>query len=101
MSKIKANQFDIKSDSKHSAEIKVTPFDVGAEPIVKEFTFEPIKYNGAGTYHSVKSKFGPLAATDPERLSRTQKDRRFQLNPLLREPLSVEQEERRVIEEKV
>lgn len=70
-------------------------------PEVRPFDLPPLKKKGAGTYGEVKAKFGPLAATDPDRAAKSKKDSQFTLNPLLRQALSVEQEERRVIEEKV
>lgn len=101
MSKFKLNDFQIHPESAKSTEIKITPLDNGGRPVVEDFSIHSIKKEGDGDYQFVKSKYGPLAATDPERVERRQRDRRFSLNPLLRDPLSVEQEERRVIEEKV
>jgi flagellar biosynthesis/type III secretory pathway protein FliH len=66
-------------------------------------SFEPaaLSAKGKGDYSATRKKFGSLAATDAARASRAQKDVRFSLSPLLRKPLSVEEEEKRAIEEKV
>jgi flagellar assembly protein FliH len=53
------------------------------------------------SYESNKQKYGPLASTDSEKDDRSQKNRRFSINPLIREPLLIEKEESRAIEEKV
>jgi flagellar assembly protein FliH len=71
------------------------------KPQVKQFQYQELRRAGEGTYESVKAKFGPLAVTDTDRTEKAQKDRRFSLNPLLRGPLSVEEEEQRVIEARV
>jgi flagellar assembly protein FliH len=52
-------------------------------------------------YQETRAKYGPLAVTDPDHHPRTQRDARFRLNSLQREPLAVDQEERRVIDELV
>jgi flagellar assembly protein FliH len=49
-------------------------------------------------YAQTRQKYGPLAVTDPEYHNKTHKDARFRLNSLQREPLAVDQEERRVID---
>src|SRR4051794_15717665 len=102
MSKFKPNDFKIHSEREGSvSDVRVVKLDTPEAPTVRQFQFDRLKRAGEGEYEVVKQKYGALAATDPARASRTQKDRRFTLNPLLREPLSVEEEERRVIEEKV
>ncbi|MGZ3707783.1 MAG: FliH/SctL family protein [Bdellovibrionota bacterium] len=94
-------KIDIKEEATKSTDVRVVKIDTSREPDVRTFDFPKIQKAGDGDYGATKAKFGPLAATDAERVARAQKDRRFSLNPLLRDPLSVEQEERRVIEEKV
>jgi len=101
MSKFKLHDFKVNTELQKPSEIKITKIDTSAPPSIESFDLNVIKKSGDGEYGFVKSKYGPLAATDDERAVRVQKDRRFSLNPLLRDPLSVEQEERRVIEEKV
>ncbi len=82
-------------------EHKISSFDRAIRPEVKDYVFEPIRAKDTDHYSEIKSKFGPLAATDDERSVRTQKDSRFSINPLLRNQLSIEEEERRVIEVRV
>lgn len=101
MSKFKPNDFKINSEGQDSKKINISDMQGDSRPVVKQFQFQELHRAGEGNYESVKSKYGPLAVTDTERTERLQKDRRFALNPLLRGPLSVEEEEQRVIEEKV
>lgn len=102
MPKFTPNQFgEVKEESEKSIDSRVVKLEANAETVVQQFHFGKIRRAGEGDYASVKAKYGALAATDAERAARNQKDRRFSLNSLLRDPLSVEEEERRVIEEKV
>jgi len=94
------NNHDIRGET-GTTDVRVVKLDQDSTPVVRSFEFERLSSPGQGGYEAVKSRYGALAATDNERGSRTQKDRRFSLSELIREPLSVEQEERRVIEEKV
>jgi flagellar assembly protein FliH len=100
-SHFKPSQFNIKGEPGASQEPRVIRLDAPAEPVVTDYQFGNLDVKGKGDYRTVKSKFGALAATDPDRASRSRKDSRFSLNPLLRDPLAVEQEERRVIDSRV
>jgi flagellar assembly protein FliH len=82
-------------------ETRVVKLDAVTAPVVEQFNFGKLHRAGEGSYSATKAKYGAIAATDPERAVRGQKDRRFSLNPLLKEPLSIEEEERRVIDAKV
>ena len=75
--------------------------DTGDKPTVSEFQFTKLIEKGQGEYTKTTTTYGVMAATDADRVSKTRKDSRFSLNPALRAPLAIEQEERRVIEEKV
>ncbi len=101
MSKFKLADFTISSEKNKNGEMLVTPIDNKKTPLVRDFELTQLKKSSSEDYSFVKSKYGPLASTDDERSQRLQQDRRFSINPLLRDPLSIEQEERRVIEEKV
>lgn len=101
MSKFKITDFKIKSEGQSSNEFKIEEMEDEKTLIVKTFEVKTFEAPAVNHYSQVKSKYGPLAATDSERSSRSQKDRRFSLNPLLRNPLSVEQEELRVLDTKV
>lgn len=82
-------------------EIHVTRLDGVGEMVVQEFDAHALHQKSEREYTAVKKKFGPLAATDHERVNRNQKDSRFAMSPLLRDPLSINEEERRVIEARV
>lgn len=60
-----------------------------------------LKRQGMADYSKTKEKYGALAVTDAERQARSQRDRRFSLSPIVRKTLSVEEEENRVIEERL
>lgn len=66
---------------------------------VSSYSYKKIKKSGEGDYAFTKSKYGPLAATDEEKVTRTRKESRFVLTPVVRDMLSVENEEKRRIEE--
>lgn len=68
---------------------------------VSSYSYPRLKETGSIGYEKTKKKFGPLAATDRDRKSKTVKDSKFALNELIRDPLSVEAEERREIERRV
>jgi flagellar assembly protein FliH len=70
---------------------------VGVQP----FEFPALRAQGQHDYPTLKAKCGPLAVTDPDRGVKNRKDARFALNPLVRDPLAIEEEERRAIEERV
>ena len=91
----------VKNEHETTPEVRVMKLDPGTAPVVEQYNFEKIYRQGEGSYSATKAKYGALAATDPERTRRNQKDRRFSLNHLLRDPLSIEEEERRVIDERV
>jgi flagellar assembly protein FliH len=96
------NKISIKNESDVTeTSVRVMKIDTASAPVVQQFNFGRLQRAGAGSYAATKEKYGALAATDAERTERGQKDRRFSLNPLLKEPLSIEEEERRVIDAKV
>jgi len=107
MSTLKPGQFEIKTEFDKAEQpvkgdsVRVVKLNTLTEPSVKKFELSKLNQEQKGSYAAVKKKYGALAVTDPERASRSKQDSRFSLNPLLRDPLSVEEEERRVIEERV
>lgn len=101
MTHFRKSQFSIHEENKRSRDETIIKVAERANPSVQDFQIEDIQENGRHDYSAVKAKYGPLAASDPDRVAKSQKDRRFVLNSLLRDPLSVEQEERRAIEESV
>jgi flagellar biosynthesis/type III secretory pathway protein FliH len=104
MSKLKDSRFQIKgviTPTAGRSQFAVTDYDADAHTEVKEFVFRSFKVQTAETYQEARSHFGPLAATDGDLPQRSQKDKRFSLNPLMRESLSVHEEEKRVIDERV
>jgi len=101
MSHFETTQFDIKGEDKESDKIRVVKLDTGPGPQVKQFALPQLEVQGKGDYAVIKQKYGALAATDPDRQPKTTRDSRFSVNPLLRDPLAIEEEERRVIESRV
>ena len=68
---------------------------------VADYEFRKIKEAGAGAYKHVKSKMGAIAATDENRRINRKKDSKFALHPMIKGPLGVDDEEKRVINERV
>lgn len=91
----------VKSAGHQPQEPTIVPIDAEVHREVKEFEFPKLKEPGGDAYRRVKERFGALAATDPDRQPRTRRDGRFSVNPVLRESLLIDEEERRVIEERV
>jgi flagellar assembly protein FliH len=100
MAEFKKTDYRVKTETS-GKERKINELNSDTVPVIRDFEFTSVHGADKGNYQAIKAKYGPLAATDAERNVRAVKDRRFSLNPLLRDPLSVEEEERRVIEEKV
>ena len=101
MPHFKTEQFKIEDEGKDNTVIRVMKLDTGSGPQVKSFSLPELEVRGKGDYGSIKSKYGALAATDPDRHSKNMRDSRFSVNPLLRDPLAIEDEERRVIDRRV
>jgi len=91
----------VKNEPKAADEVRVMKLETPTEPVVNQFNFGKITRPGAGSYEATKARYGSLAATDEGGAERAQKDKRFSTSPLLRDPLSIEEEEKRVIEERV
>ncbi len=90
------------SDVNSSENPSIQKVDQGqVDDVVIDYQFLKIKRDGEGNYAFTKKKYGPLAATDPDRIKKNQKGARFKISPILRNPLSIEQEEKRAIKEKV
>jgi flagellar assembly protein FliH len=97
-----SQKFEIREEgSRSETDIRVLKLDGGAGMQVQQFAPQPLAEKGRNDYATVKKKFGAIAATDPDRHSKSKKDSRFSMNELLRGPLAVEEEERKIIEEKV
>lgn len=92
-------KFDIREEPGQAQEMRVVKLEVPETPTVAEFQVARIRKPGEGDYAHTKARFGPLAATDPDRKAGAAQ--KFSINALLREPLNVEQEERRAIEARV
>jgi flagellar assembly protein FliH len=102
MSKFTPEKFNIdKEGSTGADDLRVVKLEEHASQKVADFQPGALVEEGRGQYSQTRSKFGSLAMTDQDRSYRSQKDTRFSLSSLLRKPLSVEEEERRAIEEKV
>src|SRR6185437_10075925 len=101
MSHFKTEQFKIEDESKEIGKVRVVSAEAGSGPEVKAFELPELQVQGKRDYGVIKSKYGALAATDADRQSKNSRDSRFSVNPLLRGPLAIEDEERRVIEKRV
>jgi flagellar biosynthesis/type III secretory pathway protein FliH len=68
---------------------------------VSSYALPELSVKGKGDYRAVKARYGALAQTDEDRPHKGTRDNRFAVNPLLRDPLAIETEERRVIDARV
>lgn len=82
-------------------EVNVTEVPVPKKYEIRDLNPGKLIEPGGRGYGAVKARYGALAATDPDRHHRDKKASRFAVSPVVRNHLSIEQEERRVIEEKV
>ncbi len=103
--------FQIKIESDLRPKEKILKLDNGVKPVIKSFEVSEVKGDRFGSYEEVKSRFGSLAVTDradkgesgteSQQAGQSTKDSSFSINPLLRDALKVDREEKRVIEEQV
>ena len=90
---------NIQTDPSEKIPPRVVKVDVEVDRSPQPYKVPRFEVGVSKSYGETKSKFGPLAATDPDRNAKKQKDSRFYLNSLLKGPLKVEEEERKVIDE--
>ena len=95
------NTQDIKEEPKEIRDFQVTQLSSSGEAEIRSFEPSKLHRKGEGDYRAVKAKYGSLAVTDTDRPHREPKDARFSLNPLLRDPLLIEAEEQRAIEDRI
>jgi flagellar biosynthesis/type III secretory pathway protein FliH len=76
-------------------------FEPKHERVVRDFEPQRIIKPGSGNYEFTREKFGPLAASDGDRVIKSTRDSRFRVSELSREPLSLHVEEQRAFEERV
>ncbi|MGK5089255.1 FliH/SctL family protein [Bdellovibrionota bacterium FG-2] len=101
MAKFTQSDFKVQPEFKDPSGTRVFKPEVIKAPQVQEFEFGKLTKKGDGEYSSVRAKYGPLAATDPEKKDGAQRERRFSLSPLAKAPLAIDEEERRVIDSRV
>ncbi len=90
---------DIKNEPKTAGDRTIRELSYGLEKQVREFQMPKLNGPGDGDYRVLKAKYGSLATTDSDRSGLM--DPKFHLNQLVRDPLLIEEEERRAIEERV
>jgi flagellar assembly protein FliH len=99
--KFTPEKFQVDKESESLGDMRVVKLEEGVGHKISSFEPGGLTEQGRGDYATTRAKYGKLATTDKDRTYRSQKDTRFSLSELLRKPLSVEEEERRAIEEKV
>ncbi|OFZ78285.1 MAG: hypothetical protein A2583_02405 [Bdellovibrionales bacterium RIFOXYD1_FULL_53_11] len=92
---------DIKSETGEGIDRRVVKLDFGSAMQICDYKMHKLQQAGEHDYKSIKARFGPLAATDPDKHARTAGDSKFKINPLMKNALSIEDEEKRVVEERV
>jgi len=99
----KFRSFEIKepAGADHRASVRQVESETGTGYDIREYQLPDFRQMRGAGYQETRAKYGPLAVTDPDHHARSQKDARFRLNSLQREPLAVDEEEKRVIDELV
>jgi len=97
----KPSQHQVKEEARDTKERRIVKLDENVVRTVENYSFAPIVRDGPRGYEATRKKMGPLAVTDTGALAAKGKDARFHLNSVIRDALSVEEEERRAIEERV
>ncbi len=98
----KPQQIEIREDKTNSIKPGVYKVDGATKASnVREHVMKPIKKKGDGDYSFTKKNYGPLAVTDPDRKRTNTRDTQFKLSSILRDPLSIDKEEKRAIQELV
>lgn len=85
------------------AEPRVVKVENQQTPVVRDFSLEPLKEAKKTDYAAIRKGFASTgtASAVPAKNGIKQKDSRFSIHQLARGPLSIEDEEKRVIEERV
>ena len=101
--KFRITQGDIKAEAAYAAKgpAEAVQFEPKVERVVREYEPRRIIKPGTGDYRFTRQNFGSIAATDTPKSNVQQRDSRFVLSHLVREPLGVNEEERRAIEARV
>lgn len=96
-------QADVKSEAGPDGRglLDAVEFEPKYERVIKDYEPRRIIKPGTGDYRFTRENFGPRAATDSPREYQSQKDSRFVLSQLVREPLAIDAEERRAIEARI
>ena len=68
---------------------------------VQDYVMSRIQKGFEGDYKKVKAQYGALAAGDLDKVAKNKKDERFRLNLASKNQLKIEDEERRIVEERV
>lgn len=97
----KLTQTEIKAEPADVGEVEVKQLEPDRRLDLQEYEFGRIADPGGEGYDAKKRKYGALSTSDPDYQAADRKGARFQINPLLKDPLSIADEERRMIEEKV
>ena len=96
------NELKVNTEPKKSNEVKIIKLDQGQKlQEVLKLQMNPIQKIQQKSYQEFKAKVNSSSLENPSVAHKHQRDRRFSINPLLRDPLSIEEEERKAIEEKV
>tara|TARA_Y100000590_G_scaffold470521_1_gene665999 strand:- start:2692 stop:3558 length:867 start_codon:yes stop_codon:yes gene_type:complete len=82
-------------------EYEVKNLDFSGNVEIEEFELQKLREQGRGGYENIRKKFGPIAASDPERVIKGKKASRFKMSKLLRNSLDVEDEEKKYLDKKV
>lgn len=100
-SKFVRNNSQLKEDPTKDTERRVMKVEMPVGFDVQDYGYQKIVRKEDGDYSRTKKVYGIKASTEKEQSKKKKRDDRFKINPLLKAPLGVEDEERRVIEQLV
>ncbi|MFN7685942.1 MAG: FliH/SctL family protein [Oligoflexia bacterium] len=94
-------QGEVLSEGEPGVSHQVVDYEPPHERKISTYQPQRIIKPGTGDYRFTRQKFGPIAISDTPDLHGSQKDGRFVLSHLSREPLSIHAEEKRAFDERV
>jgi flagellar assembly protein FliH len=101
MAQNKFRKFQSESVESDIRDFQVADPSIDLDYRIKAFDLPKIKKIGEGDYQHTRQQYGIKAPTDPISETPLAKDSRFKINRVSRKTLSIDEEERRYIEERV
>jgi flagellar assembly protein FliH len=104
MKKRTLDKFSIQEESRIDrvkGDRNIINFDQVSRTEIREFVFAPIQGSTQNSYAEIKKQLESSPSGEPNGPARARSDRQFSVNPLLKKSLSIQEEENRLIDQKV